>query len=175
MTASDPRPIQQKIGSTTLQLFFHATAALLIVSVGSTIVIALAENVLSAMPNNDFAAECLVFVIGIGAGFFVNRAAFTRVACWVWLPGLIWLAFGLWDSVRHYDPRWSQGCSATEYVINSFFVLDSSRCSGAEGPTLSGLFFTLPAYSSVAYSVGAWIALRVGRRRRNTSASLHSS
>ncbi|MFZ0421014.1 MAG: hypothetical protein WAM04_23135 [Candidatus Sulfotelmatobacter sp.] len=175
MTPSDPPPLLGKIGSAALVLAFHTLVALLFVSVISIVVIGTAANVLASLPHKDIFAECFVFVIGLGVGFVANRASLKRVACWVWIPGLTWLAFGIWDSARDFDPRSSQGCSAVQYIVNSFFVLDSSKCNGGEGAGLSGLFFTLPAFCSVAYSVGAWIALMVGRRDRNTTASIHST
>lgn len=174
MTPSDPPPVLRKTGSTTLGFVFHALVAMLFVSLISIAAMAATADMLASLPFKDIFAECLVFIIALGVGFVANRAALTWVACWVWIPGLTWLAFGIWDSVQYFDPRWSQGCSAGQYVVNSFFVLDSSRCSGGEGPTLSGLFFSLPAFCSVAYAVGASIALRACRGK-NTVASVRST
>jgi hypothetical protein len=100
---------------------------------------------------------------GFALGFLFNRIKSKRSACWVWPVGMAWLANGIWDSVRYYDPRWYQGCTASENVVNAFFVLNSSRCGGGESG-LAGLFFTFPAVTSLAYSLGAWAGI-VSRRR----------
>jgi hypothetical protein len=110
----------------------------------------------------------------VGTGFLVNRVALMRVACWVWVPGLIWLAFGLLGWVQHYDPRWHGGCSVGQDVVNAFFLVDSRKCGGGD-EGLNWLVFTFPASNSVAYAVGAWIALWVGRRMRKNAAAADSS
>lgn len=102
------------------------------------------------------------WIPGIALGLTVNRILDTRrrVVCWVWIVGVVWLTAGIWDSVRHYDARYSQGCSVLQNVANAFFILDSQRCGDA-GPTLAGLFFTIPAINSIGYAVGAWLAQRL--------------
>jgi hypothetical protein len=115
----------------------------------------------------------LVWGAALALGFFVNRITCDHSAYWVWLPGIAWLAYAIWDSVHLYDPRWYQGCTASENVVNAFFVLNSRRCGGGES-TLSGIFFTVPAANSVAYSVGAWIGLSA-RRRRNSADTDHKA
>jgi hypothetical protein len=108
-------------------------------------------------------ANPVVWFPGFALGFFLNRKGSNRSACWVWLIGLAWLAYAIWDSVHSYDARWYQGCTASQNVVNAFFILNSRKCGGGES-TLAGLFFTLPAISSVAYSIGAWLGLLSGKR-----------
>jgi hypothetical protein len=109
-----------------------------------------------------------MWVLGLIAGFFVNRITLPRYACWVWLAGAGWLALGVWSEVHSYDPRWYQSCTASENVVNAFFVLNGRKCGGG-GSTLGGIFFTTPAINSIAYSVGAWIGLLSRKRWDQTN------
>ncbi len=104
-------------------------------------------------------ANPLVWGPAFVAGFLLSYATRQRAARWVWLWGFGWLAVGIGDSVRFYDPHYYQGCSNFQNVVNAFFILNSRRCGGGSS-TLNGLFFTLPAISSVAYSMGAWAAIK---------------
>jgi len=115
-------------------------------------------------------ANPLVWGPGLVLGFLFNRKEFNRSACWVWPVGMAWLAYAIWDSVQSYDPRWYQGCTAAENVVNAFFILDSGKCGRGES-TLAGLFFTMPAISSVAYSIGALFGLLSKKRQGKINAS----
>jgi hypothetical protein len=65
-------------------------------------------------------------------------------------------------ATKNHPPQWHQGCSVAQSAINAFFMTDSSKCGDGD-EALYGLFFTLPAFCSITYSVGAWIALRTRR------------
>jgi hypothetical protein len=171
MIPTDRQPVTKNIFGAIFSYVVHSLTALLITPLISVLFAIVTANWLASWPARDNAFLCVVGMIGMFLGYVASRVTLGSAGCWVWIPGLTWLGFGIWDSVRYFDPRWSQGCSAGQDVINSFFVLDSSRCSGAEG--LSGLISTLPAFCSVAYAVGAWAALRVGRQK-NTTASVRS-
>jgi len=110
----------------------------------------------------------VVWIPAIALGFFANRlikeGPFRRVACWVWVVGIVWLSLAIWDSVRHADLRYYQDCSVVQSTVNSFFTLDSTRCQGGES-TLAGLFFTIPAINSIGYAIGAAIALPSSKKR----------
>jgi hypothetical protein len=105
-----------------------------------------------------------VCAVGFALGFVINRRTLKRAACYVWIAGLTWLAVGIGSSVNNYDPHFYQGCSVLENVANSFFILNGRECGGG-GSTLGGVFFAMPAMNSVAYAVGAWLALRLRKRR----------
>jgi hypothetical protein len=50
----------------------------------------------------------------------------------------------------------------------TFLVLNARKCGGG-GSTLAGIFFTMPAMSSVVYAAGAWVALRSKQHRDRAS------
>ena len=156
-----------------LSFVAHVVAALWITTLLSVLLTAIAAGLLKSSLR-DSLAWFLVGIVGLILGYIANRAVLQRSACWVWIPGLIFLGFAIWDTVRRYDARWYQGCSATETVVNSFLVADSSKCGGG-GPTLAVLFFTTPAFSSITYSLGARSALIVSRRKNNVSQPVRSS
>jgi len=106
----------------------------------------------------------LLWAPGIVLGFLVYRRISTRTACWVWVVGVAWLAFAVWDSIHYYDPRYNQGCSVRENIVNAFFIMNARRCCGGDS-TLSGLFFTMPAIGSATYSVGACAAMGLKKKR----------
>jgi len=164
-----PRMSRREIGSRVVWFLLHTLAALLIGGIVSVLLTGAVENVLENLPSRYKTLTQFfdwyppyVCAVGLILGFVANRGTLKRVACRVWISGAAWLAFGMLDSVRGYDPRFYQGCSPLENVVNAFFVLNGRRCGGG-GSTLAGAFFTMPALNSVAYSVGAWVALRFGR------------
>jgi hypothetical protein len=105
-----------------------------------------------------------LWVPGIVLGFLLNRRTSMRTACWVWIVGISWLGAGVWDSIHYYDPRYYQGCSILENLVNALFILNARRCGGGDS-TLAGLFFTMPAINSATYSVGAWAAIGLKKTR----------
>jgi len=150
----------------------HAFVSMTIPAVVTVFASMVIDRVLPSLVR-DAVAWALPFAVGFVLGFFPNRTLLRRESSWVWVPGLLWLAAGIWSSVRYYDPRWSQGCSVTQDVLNAFIVM-GDKCEGGESG-LAGLFFTMPAFSSIAYSLGALIALRMGPRSKNVIPSPHST
>ena len=152
----------------------HAFVAMVINSVLIIMAIGIADPFLKGAPRLKSVVDWggllnpIWWIPGIALGLFVNRLLNRliprRVACWVWIVGVVWLTAGIWDSVRGYDARYYQGCSVLQNVVNAFFIADSQRCGGGES-TLAGLFFTTPAINSISYAVGAWLALRLRKKR----------
>ena len=142
------------------QFAVHGIAALYVSSI-LTVLIAVILHSPHLEPILEFGgiANPFLWASGFVLGFLINRSTHTWIAALTWTAGLAWLAAAIWDSVSRYDPRFSQGCSAAEDVLNAFFIVNSYRCSGGE--SMAFLFFTLPAVNSVAYSVGAWLSLRL--------------
>jgi hypothetical protein len=160
-----------RTGSWLFWFIANAFAALVVGGITSVMLAGAAENFLENLPPRyQSLARPLnwygpyVCAVGLCLGFIANRNMLKRVACWVWAVGVAWLAAGIWDSTRGYDPHFSQGCSAAENVVNAFFVLNGRKCGGG-GSTLAGVFFTMPALSSGAYAVGAWVAMGLKKRR----------
>jgi hypothetical protein len=106
---------------------------------------------------------------GLPLGFLVNRRTLSGGACWVWIAGILWLGLGALTSYSPYrnhpwyNPPWCppQGCSFLEQIRDNLFDLKGDRCGGSE---CAGEFlFTAPAFCSIAYSIGALLALRSKR------------
>jgi hypothetical protein len=145
----------------------HNLTVLLVVGMLSILGAVTVENRLDAWVRKpvsltDEAFLGFLFDIGLVVGYLANRVFYLRVANWVWVLGLFWMTLGVRDALRFYDPRWHQGCSVTQTVVNAFFIV-SDKCGSAED--LSFVIFTLPATVLVGCSVGSWIA---SHRARHT-------
>lgn len=93
-------------------------------------------------------------------GFFVNRVTHHRGACFVWIAGLMWLLFGVLNTVRfNYG-----GAPWMTRVGIDLFPLKPGECGASE--CLGVLFYTLPAVNAVVYSVGAWLGFLSNRKSR---------
>jgi hypothetical protein len=163
------------IGSAIMIFVLHVFMAMVI---GSLIMVAIAIIVapfLQDAPRLESVVDWggflnpIVWLPGILLGFLVNRFLNRLIpghfACWVWIIGGIWLTAAIGNSVRYYDARYAEGCSIAQRVVNDFLVLNSHRCGGGGESTLAGLFFTMPAVSSIGYAVGAWLAFRFRKAR----------
>ena len=92
-------------------------------------------------------------------GLIVNNLRSDRLACWIWIAGAIWLVVGMYRSILTYNAPWcaAPSCPFVQQIRYSLFSLDSGKClSGC----LKKLFVTVPALSSVTYSIGAWLGFR---------------
>lgn len=114
--------------------------------------------VIHRTPLEPFAPA--ISVIAMLLGFYIAPRLLPGGAFLAWLPGLLWLGYGMWDESRHWNPSWSDVPSRWQYAVNNFLT---TRCGSTE--CLGELIFTYPFAASVAYSVGA-IA---GRRRDRCS------
>jgi hypothetical protein len=91
-------------------------------------------------------------------GYFVSFRVFrARAARWIWVLGLLWLTFGIFDETKFWGPSWSSEKSRAGYVFAQFFG-PTSKCSGSE--CLDELFYTMPFVASVMYSVGSYVRTR---------------
>jgi hypothetical protein len=79
-----------------------------------------------------------------------------RTATCLWLVGVLWLSFGIYDLMRGWRSSWSPEKTRFDYLIANLFT---SRCSGTE--CLYELFFAVPFIASVAYSLGAYVRKRI--------------
>ncbi len=95
---------------------------------------------------------------GLVLGFFVNRRTLQRAACFVWFPGVLWLAAGVLSRATAWRP---EGMSWMTQVRIDLFPLKQGECGMTE--CLYSLFHTWPALNSVTYSIGAALALLINR------------
>jgi hypothetical protein len=94
---------------------------------------------------------------GLVLGFFVNRRMLHRTACFVWLPGLLWLAWGILSVATSWGPV---GMSSMTHVRVELFPMshrDYDACAVSE--CLGPLVWTWPAVNAVTYSIGAALGI----------------
>jgi hypothetical protein len=94
---------------------------------------------------------------GLGLGFLVNRRLQNRSACYVWAVGLCWLSLWVWDAIDTYHASSCQGCSVAQNIWRNLFTVGYHTCSQ---DCLGEVFGTAPTLSAIAYSLGAFSALR---------------
>jgi hypothetical protein len=98
------------------------------------------------------------FLLGyFAAGKVLNG----RAATFVWIIGLVWIVFGLYDETRNWSATWSPQQTRLGYALANFFG-PSEKCGASE--CLAELLFTTPFAASIAYSLGAYV--RRWRKRR---------
>jgi hypothetical protein len=90
--------------------------------------------------------------------FVVSGSNRSRAATWTWIVGVLWLAYGIYDAARFWDPRFYLERSRWMYAYANLFT-PPPRCSASE--CLGELIFTMPFTASVMYSIGAYI--KIGR------------
>lgn len=174
-----PEPGGQKLphGFRALGSFLlHASAAMIIspVIVFASIltVVGLFNNsrgINSALNAGD-ALSPFLWGPGLVMGLLVNRFALRRTACWVWLAGIVWLACGILVALHFYRARFAGICSPLDSITNGFFFSVTRHSVCGDGANL--MRFTLPTLSAVAYSFGAWIALRLVRHANLSSGTV---
>lgn len=104
-----------------------------------------------------------IALIGFLLGYFVSpRVRKGKAATFVWVVGLLWLIYGMYDSVGYWSASWSPEKTRLGYILANFFG-PTDKCSATE---CAGEFlFTTPFTASVAYSIAAYIR----KRRSSTS------
>ena len=106
---------------------------------------------------------------GLG-GFFVNRAMRNRSACLVGVvTALLLCTIMSWDVTSHRrNPYYSHLINEQyrgrywHYEIEQLLSPSDAKCGSSE--CLGKLIFTVPAVTSIAYSIGAWVGLRSKRK-----------
>jgi hypothetical protein len=155
--------------SATGSFLLHATVAMVIspivvfaVILSAVVMFNYSHGIQSAFNAGGLANPAL-WGPGLILGLLVNRFALKSTACWVWLAGIVWIAVGIVASLHTYHVRFLGICSPLDSIKGGFFSFGSNYayCGGGENVFL----FTVPTFSSIAYSLGAWVALRFGRVR----------
>lgn len=88
-----------------------------------------------------------------------RRGKVTNWSAWAWALPALWLVLAI-ASEAHYPPARGR---FWWYVGENYF---SNNCAGGE--CLGRFFFTAPLYSSIAYSIVAWLLRRTHRRNPAT-------
>jgi hypothetical protein len=152
-----------------VSFLLHASLAMVISPIVVFVVFLSAVIIFNNSPRINSAlgaggvASPVLWGPGLILGLLVNRFALKSTACWVWLAGLAWMAYGIFASLHAYPARFLGICSPLDNIRCGFFSLGSNYayCGGGEHV----FRFTVPTFSSIAYSLGAWVALRFGRNR----------
>jgi hypothetical protein len=96
-------------------------------------------------------------------GYFVSLFIFDgRAAAFVWIIGLAWMVFGIYDMTRYWSASWSPERTRWGYMLANLFG-PTLKCSGSE--CMGELFFTTPFTASITYSIGAYVRRRRDARR----------
>ncbi len=158
MKASDgiTTPISNQTFSWPLSWLAHFFVAV----VGAMIIGFLPEALLSGVYYNT-GIEPYSHMIAITAfllGYFVSLFIFDgRAAAFVWIIGLAWMVFGIYDMTRYWSASWSPEQTRWGYMLANLFG-PTLKCSGSE--CMGELFFTTPFTASITYSIGAYVRKR---------------
>jgi hypothetical protein len=99
-------------------------------------------------------------------GFFLNRSRQHRAACLVWIPGLAWIIFGML-SAGSWQLDWPSMLAQARIDL---FPLKQGECGMTE--CLGVLLCTFPFMNSLAYSIGAAIALFNGTEKHDSQPNI---
>ena len=105
----------------------------------------------------------MIAITAFPLGYFVSLSIFNgRAATFVWIIGLAWMMFGIYDTTRYWSAGWSPEKTRWGYMLANLFG-PTLKCSGSE--CLGEVFFTTPFTASITYSIGAYLAKRRDARR----------
>ena len=100
-----------------------------------------------------FAGPTYLFFILVGSdlGYVVNRRQCSRAAPWVWILPTIWSVYAV---ARDLSSGIHQGESVLGYIWNTLIL------GNHELALISQWMIAAPIFTSLAYSFGAWLAIR---------------
>jgi hypothetical protein len=87
-------------------------------------------------------------------GFLLASKWHDRDSVWVWIPGVLWFAMGV------YETGWQMGAAPSNHISGAVANLFGPRNKCAESECLYELLVTAPLMCSIAYSLIAWLTLR---------------
>ena len=146
----------------TVSFLLHALLAMVFSPIAASAVVLGAviffnnSHGINAVVNAGGAASPFLWGPGLILGLLANRLALRSTACWVWVAGAVWIACGVLASLYTYHARFAGICSPLDSIRNGFFSSVWSYCGDVDNLVL----FTVPTLNSIAYSLGAWVALR---------------
>jgi hypothetical protein len=94
----------------------------------------------------------IVALTTVAIGYFFSQKIATRAATSVWIVGVLWMSYGIYDSTSTWSREWSTQPTRWSYATANLFSL---HCSGTE--CLGELIFTIPFVAAIAYTLGAWL------------------
>jgi hypothetical protein len=96
-------------------------------------------------------------------GYFLSPFIFDgRAAAFVWIIGLAWMVFGIYDTTRYWSASWSPEKTRWGYMLANLFG-PTLKCGASE--CIGELIFTTPFVASITYSIGGYIRKRRDARR----------
>lgn len=100
-----------------------------------------------------FAGPTYLFfiLVGLGLGYVVNRRQRSRAPLWIWILPTIWSAYA---AAADLSSGIHRGESVFDYAWNTLILAHH------ELAYISQWGIGAPFFSSVAYSFGAWLAIR---------------
>ena len=152
----------------------HAFAAVVVSPIATVVALFAAvltfhnSSGINSVLNAWGVANPYMWGLGLVLGMLLNRIALRRTACYVWLVGVAWMAFGIVVSLYSYSVRWLGICSPFDTIMRGFFSVGSNIYCGDQANIMS---FTLPTFSSIGYSLGAWAAMLYGSRAEQSDAA----
>jgi hypothetical protein len=109
----------------------------------------------------------MIAITALLLGFFVGRFIFDgRAAAFVWIIGLAWMVFGIYDTTRYWSASWSPEKTRWGYMLANLFG-PTLKCGASE--CIGELLFTTPFTASITYSIGAYL-----RKRRDARGEARS-
>jgi len=137
----------------------HALMAMIVIMVVGGLICVIVNSWMGKSKNPWVDVPYSPFLWGLAfvAGWLVNHVLPTESAKWVWVVGVAWLLLFATSDISAYNPRWCQGCSIQQHIWYSYFSY--WKCSQE---CLGQLLGTAPMLNSVAYSIGAMVALKFG-------------
>jgi hypothetical protein len=87
-------------------------------------------------------------------GFMVASRWHDRDSVWVWIPGVLWFAMGV------YETGWQMGAAPSNYISVAVANLFGPRNKCAESECLYELLVTAPLMCSIIYSFVTWLTLK---------------
>ena len=93
-------------------------------------------------------------------GFVLTRLLKDESSRWVWMVGISWFVIVAESERRFYSPGSCDGCTPSQYLWYSYLSYHKRIGEG-----LGELVATTPTLNSLSYSLGAILAIAVGRGR----------
>lgn len=111
----------------------------------------------SSLYRNTIFEAIFPFITAIAGllGFLAASKWRDREAMWVWIPGVLWFAMGV------YETGWQLGASPSTHISVAIANLFGPGDKCAQSECIYELFYTAPMMCSIACSLTAWVTLKL--------------